>query len=259
VLAVPLHSADRWVAALTACWPGPEGDAGPQVDLVSVAGFAEQLALSLDVAEAQSDRARLAVLEERERIARDLHDMVIQRLFAIGLDVQGAAQDAVRPDVTARLESAVDDLDETIKDVRTTIFRLGARAGGAASGLRHLIDSEVVRSRQALGFLPRLRIDGVTGTVPDDVAADAVAVVREALSNAARHARAREVVVRVRVGADLEVEVQDDGVGIDSDLPLRSGLANLEFRAARWGGSMRVDQLAEGGTLLTWTVPLRAD
>lgn len=256
VLAVPLRSGDRWVAALTACWPGPEGDAGPQVDLASVAGFAEQLALSLDVAEAQSDRARLAVLEERERIARDLHDMVIQRLFAIGLDVQGAAQDAIAPGVAARLESAVDDLDETIKDVRTTIFRLGVRAGSGTSGLRHMIDTEVVRARQTLGFLPRLRIDGVTGTVPDDVGADAVAVVREALSNAARHAHAREIVVRLRIGTDLQVEVQDDGVGIPPDVPLRSGLANLEARAARWGGTMRVERITDGGTLLSWTVPV---
>ncbi|WP_051275145.1 GAF domain-containing sensor histidine kinase [Cellulomonas sp. URHD0024] len=255
VLAMPLRSAERWVAALTACWPGPEGDAGPQVDLSSVAGFAEQLALALDVAEAQADRARLAVLEERERIARDLHDMVIQRLFAIGLAVQGAAQDAVRPDVTQRLESAVDDLDETIKDVRTTIFRLGAR-GGSTTGLRHAVDAEVVRSRQTLGFLPRLRIEGVTATVPDNISADTVAVVREALANVARHARAREVVVRLFIGADVLVEVQDDGVGVPEHVTRRSGLANLEERARRRGGSMSVNPVDDGGTLLAWTVPL---
>ncbi|WP_426594060.1 GAF domain-containing sensor histidine kinase [Cellulomonas sp. McL0617] len=255
VLAVPLRSGERWVAGLTACWPGPEGDAGPQVDLPTVAGFAEQLALALDVAEAQADRARLAVLEERERIARDLHDMVIQRLFAIGLDVQGAAQDAVRPDVTRRLEGAVDDLDETIKDVRTTIFRLGARGAGT-TGLRPSIDAEVVRSRQALGFLPRLRIEGVTATVADEVSDDAVAVVREALANVARHARAREVVVRVFVGADLLVEVQDDGVGIPTDVARRSGLANLAERARGRGGAMTVQPVDDGGTLLAWSVPL---
>jgi len=223
---------------------------------VSIAGFAEQLALALDVADAQTDRARLAVLEERERIARDLHDMVIQRLFAIGLDVQGAAQESQRPDVARRLESAVDDLDETIKDVRTTIFRLGARTGVNSGGLRHPIDAEVVRARQSLGFLPRLRIDGVTATVPDEISEDAVAVVREALSNIARHARSREVVVRVFIGTDLLVEVQDDGVGIGTEVALRSGLANLEERARRRDGFLRVEALAEGGTLLSWSVPL---
>jgi signal transduction histidine kinase len=252
-LALPLRSGDRWVGALAMDWPAGEA---PRLDLPSIAGFGEQLALALDVADAQADRARLAVLEDRERIARDLHDMVIQRLFAIGLDVQGAAADAMRPEVARRLESAVDDLDETIKDVRTAIFRLGPRAGGTGTGLRHRIDAEVVSARQALGFLPRLRTDGVTATVPDDVVEDAVAVVREALANVARHARAHDVVVRVEVGSDLVVEVQDDGVGIPGDSTRRSGLANLENRAARRGGTVEVRALPEGGTDLRWSVPL---
>lgn len=256
VLAAPLRSGEQWVAAMTICWPGASDETGPRLDLPSVAGFCEQLALALDVAEAHSDRARLAVLEERERIARDLHDMVIQRLFAIGLDVQGLAQDAVRPDIAARLESTVDDLDETIKDVRTTIFRLSARAGATPSGLRHLIDTEVVRSRASLGFLPRLRIDGVTAAVPDDVGQDVVAAVREALSNIARHARAREVIVRVYIGSDFRLEVQDDGIGIDRAAARSSGLANLAARAVGRGGAMDAVPLDEGGTLLTWRVPL---
>ena len=252
-LALPLRSGERWVGALTVHWAAGEA---PALDLPSIAGFGEQLALALDVADAEADRARLAVLEDRERIARDLHDMVIQRLFAIGLDVQGAAQGAVRPEVARRLESAVDDLDETIKDVRTTIFRLNARDGGAGAGLRNRIDAEVVGARQALGFLPRLRTDGVTATVPDDVVDDAVAVVREALANVARHARAQDVVVRVEVGASLVVEVQDDGIGIPADVDRRSGLANIEGRAARRGGAVLVQALPEGGTHLRWTVPL---
>lgn len=256
VLALPLRSGERWVGALAISWSEGEPPSEPALDLPSLAGFGEQLALALDVSDAQADRARLAVLEERERIARDLHDMVIQRLFAIGLDVQGAAQDAVRPEVARRLEDAVDDLDETIKDVRTTIFRLGARGGTAGTGLRHRIDAEVVNARHALGFLPRLRTDGVTATVPDDVAEDAVAVVREALANVARHAHAHEVVVRIDVGLDLLVEVQDDGVGIPTDVAARSGLANLEQRATRRGGALRVVALDQGGTHLEWSVPL---
>ena len=256
VLAVPLRSGDRWVAALTACWPGPEGDDGPQVDLASVAGFAEQLALSLDVAEAQSDRARLAVLEERERIARDLHDMVIQRLFAIGLDVQGAAQDAVRPDVTARLESAVDDLDETIKDVRTTIFRLGARAGGGASGLRHLIDSEVVRSRQALGFLPRLRIEGVTGRCPTtSLPTRSPSCVRRCRTRPAR------ACPRGRGAGARRCRAAGRGAGRRRRASSRTSRCAADWRTSssglrHRGGAMSVERLGEGGTLLSWTVPL---
>ena len=115
----------------------------------------------------------------------------------------------------------------------------------------------MVRSRQALGFLPRLRIEGVTATVPDNISADAVAVVREALANMARHARAREGVVRLFIGADLLIEVQDDGIGVPADVTRRSGLANLEERARRRGGSMSVEPVADGGTLLAWTVPLQ--
>jgi signal transduction histidine kinase len=256
VLLLPLRSGSRWVGGLVACWPGGDGRTSPHLDLLSIAGFGEQLALALDVADAQADRARLAVLEERERIARDLHDMVIQRLFAIGLDVQGAAQDAVRPDVALRLESAVNDLDETIKDVRTTIFRLGAHGGEGGRGLRRRIDEEVVAARRSLGFVPRLRTEGVVATVPDEIAEDAVAVVREALANAARHARAHQVVVRVEVGTDLVVEVEDDGVGIPAEAPHRSGLANLAERAASHGGTMTTAALPEGGTLLRWSAAL---
>jgi len=254
-LVAPLRSGRRRMGALVACWSAHDQSRRPEIHLESVAEFGKQVALALDVAAAQTDRARLAVLEDRERIARDLHDMVIQRLFAIGLDVQAAAQDAVRPDVARRLESAVDDLDETIKDVRTAIFRLGTR-DASSTGLRERVDDEVVNARHALGFLPRLRTDGVTALVPVDVVADAVAVVREALANVARHARAHEVVVRVSVGTDLVIEVHDDGVGLDDDAERGHGLGNLESRASERGGSLRVGAVAGGGTYLRWSVPL---
>lgn len=255
LLAVPLRSGERWIGALLLGWPLEGAVASPAVELALVAGFAEKVALALDVAAAQADRARLAVLEERERIARDLHDMVIQRLFAIGLSVQATAQDAVRVDIARRLDVAVDELDETIKDIRSAIFRLGSRSQEGL-GFRHQIDAEVVSARTHLGFLPRLRTDGVTAVVPRDIGEDAVAVVREALANTARHARASEAVVRVSVGDDLVVEVQDDGVGPPGGVIRRSGLANMEARAVRSGGSLRLDRAPRGGTVLTWRVPL---
>ncbi|WP_407341666.1 GAF domain-containing sensor histidine kinase [Pengzhenrongella phosphoraccumulans] len=256
LLAIPLRSGDRWVGGLLLGWPRDTGQTSPPVELAMVAGFADKIALALDVEAAQADRARLAVLEERERIARDLHDMVIQRLFAIGLSVQATAQDAVSDDVAHRLDSAVDELDETIKDIRATIFRLGARPSSDGFGFRHQIDGEVVHARAHLGFLPRLRTDGVTAVVPRDIGEDAVAVVREALANTARHARARSAIVRVSVGEELVLEIQDDGIGLPDGATRRSGLANLEARATRLGGSLRLDPAPLGGTVLTWRVPL---
>lgn len=256
VLVAALRSSHRWLGALALSWPREAGRAAPEVDRAMVGAFVEQVALAIDVAAAHTDRARLAVLEERDRIARDLHDMVIQRLFAIGLGLQGAAQDAVRPDVAARLEQAVDDLDETIKDVRASIFRLRPRATGAGGGLRAGLDAEVARARENLGFLPRLRTEGVTVTVPEDVAADALAVVREALANTARHAGARSALVEVVVGADLVVRVVDDGAGVPAAGGRRSGLANLEHRALRHGGTFAVGAAPGGGTAVAWTVPL---
>jgi signal transduction histidine kinase len=258
LLAVPLHSAERWVGALLLGWRRDDALPRPAVDLGIIAGFAEQLALALDVAAAQADRARLAVLEERERIARDLHDMVIQRLFAVGLNVQGVAQDDVPAGAAARLDRAVDELDETIKDIRTAIFRLGTRSAGQAGGLRSRIDAEILEAREHLGFLPRLRIDGITAAVPADVADDAVAVVREALANTARHAEARSAVVQIDVGADLVLTVSDDGIGPPRTLTRRSGIANADARARRHGGVLELTTGASGGMALTWSVPLES-
>ncbi|MFS0698672.1 GAF domain-containing protein [Cellulomonas sp. 179-A 4D5 NHS] len=255
-LVIPLLSVERRMGAVVVSWRREVGGVEPQLDLGMVASFSEQLALALDVTAAQHDRARLAVLEERERIARDLHDMVIQRLFAIGLTVQGAAQDAVRVDVAQRLDGAVDELDETIKEIRSSIFRLGSRPRSEAFGFRHRIDTEVVHARELLGFLPGLRTEGVTAIVPAEVGEDAVAVVREALANTARHARARSAVVEVQVGPELVVRVADDGVGLPTTVARTSGLANLTDRARRHGGVLTLERGDRGGTVLTWSVPL---
>lgn len=255
-LLVPLRTGHRWVGGLVACWPADHQQEYPDPDLLSVAGFGEQLALALDVRRAQVDRSRLAVLEESDRIARDLQDMVIQRLFAIGLHLQSAAQDAVPPDVARRLETAIDDLDGTIKDVRTTIFRLSVRHRGARVGLLPRIDAEIGAARRILGFLPRLLTDGINATVPDGIIDDAVAVIREALANVARHAGAHDVVVRIALAADLRIEVQDNGVGMPATADHRSGLANLAHRAAARGGTMTAEGVLKGGSVLRWSVPV---
>jgi signal transduction histidine kinase len=248
----PLWAGDEHVGALVLAWQGrcPLSEAAVGM----AAGFAGQVALSLEVAAAQADRSRLAVLEDRDRIARDLHDLVIQRLFAVGLSVQAAARDAVRPTVSDRLERVVDDLDDTIKDVRRTIFHLQARSA-PLGGLRQQLETVVQEARGPLGFPVRLRIEGPLSSVPAPVGDDMVAVLREALSNAARHASASRVEVRVTVGPQIEVLVADDGVGVPAGLPRRSGLANLQSRARAHGGSFEVASGSDGGTTTVWRVP----
>lgn len=250
---LPLWAAERLHGVLVLGWRA--WAAGPRhLDLELARSFADQAALALVVAAAQRDRARLAVLEDRDRIARDLHDLVIQRLFAVGLTVQSAAREELPVQLRDRLDSVVDDLDATIKDVRTAIFRLHDRPG--ASSLRQDVDAEVLVARAALGFLPRLHTEGALSTVPPDVQADVVAVVRETLANAARHAHARTVTVVLSAAEELDVKVSDDGRGPpDADHPT-SGLANLAERARARGGSMRVTPTELGGTLVHWSVPL---
>jgi signal transduction histidine kinase len=253
----PLWAGDRRVGGLVL---GTYESTVPSEETMQLLqAFGGQVALSLEVAAAQADRSRIAVLEDRDRIARDLHDLVIQRLFAVGLTVQAAARDALRPSVSERLERAVDDLDDTIKDVRRTIFQLRTRPG--QGGLREDLDAVVVAARETLGFLPRLRTDGPLSSVPPSVAADLVAVLRETLSNTARHARARRVDVLLSAGPDaISVVVADDGVGIPAETGRRSGLANLEQRAHAHGGEFTVETGPQGGTTVTWRVPReRAD
>ncbi|GAB2687548.1 GAF domain-containing sensor histidine kinase [Thalassiella azotivora] len=225
--------------------------------LTALEAYAERVSLALEVAASQRDRQRLVLLEDRDRIAKDLHDLVIQRLFAIGLTVQAVAREAVSDVVSERLERAVEDLDDTIKDVRRTIFHLHGRGAAGTGGLGSQVEQVVADARGALGFMPRVRTEGPLAAVPAPVAADVLAVLREALSNVARHARARRVTVHLRMGPPLVLRVEDDGVGLPQEgLRRRSGVANLAERAELRGGGMRLESAPGGGTVLEWTVPL---
>jgi signal transduction histidine kinase len=224
-------------------------------DAALLSTFAGQAALALERARAQEERELLAVLEDRERIARDLHDVVIQRLFATGMQLQGAMGPGVRPEVVQRINTAVDDLDATIKDIRRSIFELRAPVGATLrTELRDTCDAAL----DTLGFRPTLETSGpVESAVPDDIVPELIAVLREALSNVARHARAHNVRVSVRI-ADQRVvlQVEDDGVGADPSLA-RGGLVNMGERASDLGGEFEIGPRADGpGTLLLWRVPL---
>jgi signal transduction histidine kinase len=218
------------------------------------ASFANQAALALDLARAHEDREALVVYEDRERIARDLHDLVIQRLFATGMQLQGASRLAVRPEVRERLTNAVADLDATIRDIRTTIFEL--HTDPDASSLKAELVALSREYTATLGFAPQLGLDGPLDTSVDaEAKEDLLAVARECLSNIARHAEASGVLLQVEVSADrVCLRIADDGVGIEEPV-LGSGLPNIRARAEALGGSMSLGPNVPHGTVLEWTVP----
>ncbi|MFI6268302.1 GAF domain-containing sensor histidine kinase [Micromonospora zamorensis] len=225
-------------------------------DVPLLASFAAQAALAMERARAQEERELLVVLEDRERIARDLHDVVIQRLFATGLQLQSSAPLIARPEVSQRINAAVDELDSTIRDIRRAIFELRTPMSAA---LRTEIRDAVDTAARSLRFRPALEISGpIDSAVPDAVRPDLLAVLREALSNTIRHAHAHASQVKVLVqvsGPRLTLTVDDDGVGTSPDAA-RGGLVNLRERAAGLGGEFAVGPAEPRGTRLCWSVPL---
>lgn len=253
-LLVPLVAGGTALGALVVAYrPGSVAFAeDPDVALVET--FAGHAALALERSRSQDERAMLAVLSDRERIARDLHDVVIQRLFAAGMQLQSAAPSITPAETRARIDGVVDDLDNTIRDIRGAIFELRAPV---YADLRAEIRSVVDAARSALGFRPTLTIDGpIDSAVPDDLRQTVVAVLREALSNAARHARADDVDVAVALdNGRIVLVVSDDGIG-PSGIVARGGLVNLRKRAEEFGGGLDLSAAGERGTILRWWVPL---
>jgi signal transduction histidine kinase len=228
----------------------------PRAAVEMVASFAAQAAVVLELADARRDAEQVSMLQERDRIARDLHDLVIQRLYATGLSLQGTIPLIARPEVTERVSRAVDALDETIVEIRSAIFALHARPGGKEPRLREAILKVVEEMTGPLGFAPSLRLVGeLEDRVPGEVAENMLVVLREALSNAARHAGASRVDVTAEVSSEVILAVRDDGTGI-GDATRRSGLANLAERAAQLDGTMEIRTPDAGGTELRWQVPL---
>ena len=218
--------------------------------------FAAQAGIGLELAEHRREAQRLALFEDRDRIARDLHDLVIQRLFATGMSLQGATALIGDAEVTQRVEKAVDALDETIRDIRSAIFELQSRGEAKPLPLRGRILGVVEEMTDPLGYPPGLRMAGQLDTrVSEPIAEQMLAALREALANVAKHARASRVDVAVEAGHDLVLTVRDDGVGLGKSTR-RSGLANLAERAAELGGTMRATAAESGGTKVEWRVPL---
>lgn len=218
--------------------------------------FAAQMTLALQFAENRARRERVALLDERDRIARDLHDHVIQRLFAIGLTMQNVGAQSSDADAK-RLLAAVDDLDETIAQIRSTIYRLTTPILSADSSIKLRVGRLIDELEEVLGTRPELDVRGAVDlSVPDELTDDSVAVVREALTNVARHAAATWASVRITADPDqLQIEILDNGRGIGT-ASRRSGLANLRARAERRAGRLTISDRAPSGTHLTWAVPL---
>jgi signal transduction histidine kinase len=194
------------------------------------------------------------VFEDRDRIGRDLHDLVIQRLFAVGLGLESTARMLPdRPEVARRIGGAVDDLDATIKELRRSIFALSTSAG--STDIRRAVVDLAERASRTLKFRPTVDFEGpVNSRVSSLVAPHVTAVLAEALSNVARHAGAAHVEVLLRATDDISLSVHDDGRGIPGTAT-RSGLSNMVERAERMGGTCTVESSPEHGTTITWTVP----
>ena len=272
---VRLPGLESLASALLVPFTGPGGAGGALVigssdkdaarvvdedDMQALRGFAAQASLGVDRAQAQEDRAALAILADRDRIARDLHDLVIQRLFATGLTLHSLARQPANAAFVERLTGVVDDLDATIRDIRGTIFELGRDA--ASDDLKSQINSVVVAAEPTLGLKPHVNYGGpVDSAVPDSVRPHLIAVIVEALSNAGRHAEPRHVEVEVRIegsGPDamVLVEVHDDGKGFTPHQG-GSGLRNMRDRARDLGGECDIVSAAGEGTVVRWSAPLQ--
>jgi signal transduction histidine kinase len=229
------------------------------VDEELVVGLAAAAGIAIENARLHARVQEFALVEDRERIARDLHDTVVQRLFATGLSLQGTAR-LVRTDAAAavtRIDAAVDDLDLTVKHIRSAIFKLESSRLPSGTGTRTRVLALGREAAGALGFEPRCFFDGpVDSAVADDLADDLIATLREAFSNVARHAGATVVEVEVIVTDDVVVRVIDDGIGPpESGRPRGHGLKNMQARAARHGGRLELRAGRGGGTVLEWRVP----
>jgi signal transduction histidine kinase len=253
---VPLVSEERALGALAVVRPlGAERFPEWTPGVLEV--FGGQAAVALVLGQAADDRRALAVHQDRERIARDLHDLVIQRIYATGMGL-AAVSHLVGSEVAGQLDKSIADLDQTIREIRSAIFQLQTPVENAPVTLRTRLLGEAQEAVVSLGFEPTVSLIGpVDSAVPEDVADAVVAAAREALSNAGRHAGATRVHVTLRVDEDgVALVVVDDGVGIAPE-GRRSGLANLAARATALGGECTAEPGEGRGTRLLWRVPLR--
>lgn len=217
--------------------------------------FADHAAIALTLATAREQARELMIVADRERIAHDLHDHVIQRIFAVGMDLQGTVAMARSPQVASRLNRTIDDLQSTINQIRTAVFKLEPSAGWGAT-FRQLVQDAVAELTENRHIATTLHISGSTAAVGDELADHAEAVLREALSNAVRHSGAASLTIEVAVTDELVLDILDDGCGIEASNARRSGLTNMSWRAQQVHGTCEIETPADGGTHVRWTAPI---
>jgi signal transduction histidine kinase len=255
-LGVPVRIQDRVFGNLYLTEKRGGGDFTPDDEEMAIA-LAGAAGVAIENARLQERVSQLAVLEDRERIARDLHDTVIQRLFATGLGLQAVTHITVKPEVASRIQLAVDELDATIRDIRGVIFALQAHERGDQS-LRVQVLELVNEMTPTLGFRPRVHFDGpVDAAIDEALADDLPAVLRELLSNVAHHAGATAADVYLLAGSEVILRVEDDGAGPGATREGGQGLSNLVARAQTHGGSFALVAKERQGSLAEWRVPRR--
>jgi signal transduction histidine kinase len=256
-LGVPVRVRDQVFGNLYLCDKAGD-DVFSDVDEEMVVALAVAAGIAIENARLHARVADLAMVEDRERIARELHDTVIQRLFATGLGLQSALRITEKPGVAERVQHAIDDLDQTVRDIRSAIFELHTAVAAGRSTRQEILEICADASR-ALGFDPVVRFDGPVDTGIEDVMAEhLLAVVREALANVARHAHAMSVELRVTARDGLlMLVVEDDGKGLDARAPGGRGLSNMQARADELSGTLSVGPAPDGtGTCVAWAVPI---
>ncbi|MEV6426392.1 GAF domain-containing protein [Nocardia sp. NPDC051463] len=254
-LILPLRAGNSVIGVLTAMRPADAAqlDAAAQAMMAAIADLA---ALALQLADTQQRMRELDVLSDRDRIARGLHDHVIQRLFAVGLSLQGTMQRARAPEIKSRLGETIDDVQAIVQDIRHSIFDLQSNTTADSSKYRKHLHGIVVDMTADSGLRTTVRLAGPVTVLAPPLSDDVEAVLREAVSNVVRHAHATTVSIELRVRDDVTIEVTDDGIGVPDDIARRSGLANLAARAEQAGGSFSIENRPEGGTVLRWSAPL---
>jgi signal transduction histidine kinase len=252
-LVLPLRAAESVSGVLVILRaPGAPPFTDDQLEMMTA--FTDQAALALQLADAQRRVRELDIMTDRDRIARDLHDHVIQRLFAVGLSLQGTVPRSRVPEVQRRLAQAIDDLQDVVQEIRTAIFDLHGGAPGATR-LRQRVDEAIAQLTGSVDVRTTVRISGPLSVIESGLADHAEAVVRETVSNAVRHGHASNITVQLSVADNLTIEVTDDGVGVPENIT-PSGLTNLEGRARESGGDMTIAAAEAGGTRVTWWAPL---